>query len=387
MKKFIVFTFLTAFLFPTIYLSAQEIVQDKHETIKARVIEILSEKKEIIPGTRTEQLIQEINVEISHGTSKGKIIKITNDYSPLEKGDTIYISHIIPWDGGTELYMVSEPYRLPALAWLTGIFILAVIVFGGKQGLRGLLSLIASLAFIALFLLPGIMKGYSPILVSIGVASLIIVLGSYVTHGFNKTTSAAVIGMIATVSFVGLLAHLSINWTDLTGFGNDEAAYLNLNFGGTINLVGLLTGGILIGLLGVMYDAAIGQAISVEELNRVAPHLSRKTIYTRAIRIGREHIGALINTLAIAYVGASLPLLLLFYSGADSIAVTLNREIFATEIVRSLVGSIGLVLAVPITTLIAVLVIMKKRSDSASPEEIEKEKKAVENLAHAGHKH
>ncbi len=134
-----------------------------------------------------------------------------------------------------------------------------------------------------------------------------------------------------------------------------------------------------------MYDAAIGQAISVEELHRIAPHIDRKTVYSRALRIGREHIGALVNTLAIAYVGASLPLLLLFYfASGESIGIIINREIFSTEIVRSLIGSIGLVLAVPITTAIAVLVLMKKSARHAPADEIEKERHALE---HAGHRH
>jgi uncharacterized membrane protein len=382
MSKYIFLFIAISFLFPS-FASAQEVVQDVHETLKAKVVEIVSEKIEIIPGTDTKQFIQELRVQILSGARTGKIVPLTNDYSKLEKGDGLYVTHIIPWDGGSEVYAMSEPYRLPALMWLGIFFVLAVIVFGGKQGLRGLLSLLASLAFIALFLLPGIMHGYSPVLVSIGVASLIIILGSYVTHGFNKTTSAAVIGMIITVALVGLLAHLSIGWTDLSGFGNDEATYLNFNSDGKINLLGLLLGGILIGLLGVMYDAAIGQSISVEELHRVAPHMPRKAIYARALRIGREHIGALVNTLAIAYVGASLPLLLLFYGSAESASIMINREIFATEIVRSLVGSIGLILTVPITTLISVWMIVKNTDDS-DPVTIAKEKEA---LKHVGHTH
>lgn len=364
--------------------NAQEIIKDTEETLKARVVEILDEQEELVAGTETKATVQELLVEILSGSKSGETLSIRNDFTPLEVGDTFYLLRLVHGENQRELYSVSEPYRLPALAWLTALFIIAVFVFGGKQGLRGLASLIGSLAFIYFMLLPGIMSGYSPVLVSIVVSSFIIVLGSYVTHGWNKTTSSAVIGMIVTVAFIGLLAHISIQITQLTGYGADEAVYLNFNSRGTIDLAGLLLGGILIGLLGVMYDAAIGQSISVEELHRVAPHLSRKTIYLRAVRIGREHIGALVNTLAIAYVGASLPLLLLFYSYAnESIAVIMNREIFATEIVRSLVGSIGLILTVPITTLISVSMLVKKRN-TTNKEVLEKELHAIE---HAGHTH
>ena len=139
----------------------------------------------------------------------------------------------------------------------------------------------------------------------------------------------------------------------------------------------------LIGLLGVLYDVAIGQAISVEELHTIAPHISRGVIYKRAIRIGREHIGALVNTLAIAYVGVSLPLLLLYsQSSTESIGMTLNRELFATEIIRTMIGSIGLVLAVPITTFISVWFLMRANDHSVSAEKIEKEREALEHFEH-----
>ncbi len=147
---------------------------------------------------------------------------------------------------------------------------------------------------------------------------------------------------------------------NLTGYTSDEALYLNFDTRGQINFVGLLFGGIMIGLLGVLYDIAIGQAIAIEELFRAGKHLSRADVYRRGIRIGREHIGALVNTLAIAYVGVALPLLLLITnSSTKNFAALINREMFATEIVRILIGSIGLILAVPITTLIASALLSK----------------------------
>ncbi len=218
-----------------------------------------------------------------------------------------------------------------------------------------------SIAAIVDVLLPGILHGYSPILLSIGISSLIVLVSSYVTHGFNRTTTAAVVGMIVTIVITGLLAYLAVVTTHLTGFSNEEAAYLNFQTTGSIDFVSLLLGGIMIGLLGIMYDAAIGQAVAIEELSTAAEHLSRKEIFWRATRIGREHIGALINTLAIAYVGASLPLLLLLHFSNSTLGVTLNEEIFASEIVRTVIGSIGLILAVPITTSIATWMLVKPK--------------------------
>ncbi len=384
MKKFIC-AFIAIFsLFPSYAVFGQELVEDSQEIVKAEVIEIISDIREEIPGLNTDHQVQKLRVEILQGESAGKTVEVDNDFIDLEIGDVFYLRHITPWDGGEDLYSVSDPYRLPSLLFLAILFIVLTIIFGGKQGARGLLSLAGSLALIGFVLLPAIMKGYSPVAVSIGVSSLIVVLGSYVTHGFNKTTTSAVVGMIVTIAFIGLFARYSIHLTELTGFETDEATYLNFNTQGKIDLPGLLLGGILIGLLGVMYDAAIGQSISVEELHRVAPHLSRRTIYKRAIRIGREHIGALVNTLAIAYVGASLPLLLLFYASPESSIVIMNREVFSAEIVRSLVGSIGLILAVPITTLISTFMLIKKSEKTADEKTLEEERHALE---HAGHHH
>ncbi len=336
-------------------LFAQELVADTSVTMKARVVDVLSQERQEIPGTGVMATYQTVEVEILDGPERGRTIIVENDYLVLEEGDVFYLNHITSGIDGSEYYSVSEPYRLPALLTLTILFIAVVVLFGGMQGLRGLLALAGSLFFIAFLLLPGIMKGYPPILVAVGVASIIIVGASYVTHGFTRTTSVAVFGMILTVCLTGILAYVAIPFAQLSGFASDETVYLNMNTRGTLNFAGLLIGSIIIGTLGVLYDAAIGQAVAVEELFAAGGNLSRKHVYLRALRIGREHIGALVNTLAIAYVGASLPLLLLFYGfGNGSVLMSLNKEIFATEIVRTIVGSIGIVLAVPITTGIAV---------------------------------
>jgi len=334
---------------------AQELVTDDISVLRARVIEVVQRTTETVPGTNVEQVYQTIRAEILEGDEKGTTVTVENDHLELREGDTFYLTHTVSMLDGASYYSVAERTRLMPLVILTLLFIGVVALFGGIQGIRGLGALIASFVFIGLFLLPGIVHGYSPVLVSVGVASLIVLIGSYVTHGFTRTTTAAVIGMVGTIALTGFLAYFSIQFTYLTGWSSEEITYLHLNFQGQLDLTGLLLGGILIGLLGVLYDAAIGQAVSVEEIARAGEKLTRKEVYMRVLRIGREHVGALVNTLAIAYAGASLPLLLLFYGAGDmSIGQIVSREFFATEIVRILVGSIGLVLAVPITTAVAV---------------------------------
>lgn len=370
---------------PTLHAQESILLQDDVQILKAQVVEIVSEESTTVPGVSLGAQVQTLKARILEGSKADQIVIFKNDYVALGLDELFYIRIITEADDGRVMYSVQEPYRLDVIFWLTVIFIVLVIVFGGIQGIRGIASLLGSLILIAYVLLPGILSGYSPIVVSIGVSALIIIVGSYITHGFNKTTSSAVVGMIVTVLLVGIAAYMSVHVGNLTGFSSEEAIYLNFDTSGSIDFLGLLMGGIMIGLLGVLYDVAIGQAISVEELHRIAPHVSRVTVYKRAIRMGREHIGALVNTLAIAYVGVSLPLLLLYmHSSTGSLLQTVNSEIFATEIIRTMIGSIGLVLAVPITTLIAVLMLMKKPDTQVSSDIVHAEEHAME---HAGHHH
>jgi len=344
-------------------------IQDAQVYEKARVVEVSDQKTKTIPGTDTLTQSQILKAEILDGPDTGMVVTFENDYpTQLEKGDTFYARHQTNHFDNTDLWSVADPYRLPVLGILTLLFIVLIFVFGGIQGVRGLASLCGSLLLIFYVLIPGIYGGYSPILVSIGVSSLIIIIGSYITHGFNRTTSAAVFGMIGTVFITGLAGYWVVHAAHLSGYTSEENVYLNFDTHGTISMVGLLFGGIMIGMLGVLYDIAIGQAVAVEELFSAGAHLGHKEIYSRAIRIGREHIGALVNTLAIAYVGAALPLLLLIQSSNTGILFMLNSELFATEIVRILIGSIGLILGVPITTLIATYILAGQKHSARSQE-------------------
>lgn len=359
----VVFSF--GLLFPST-TSAQELRIDTVTTEKGKVMEVLSEDTRIISGLDLPQTIQTIRAQVLTGESKGTDLVIENDYLMLEKGDVFYFIKNVRAEDGAVTYFVSEPDRIPVLAGLLVLFLIAVFWVGGKQGIRGLVTLVGSLVLIMGVFLPGLLRGFPPVLASLVVSALIIVLGSYVTHGKNKTTHAAVVGMLLTIVITSLLAWVAVSAGKLSGLSSDEAVYLTVNTRGSIDMAGLLLGGILIGLLGILYDVAIGQAVAVEELGSAGAHLSPKEIYRRALRMGREHIGALVDTLAIVYVGAALPLLLLFFmngTGSAGVLEILNREVFAEEIVRILVGSIGLIIAVPITTLIATRMLINKKPE------------------------
>ena len=339
-----------------------------HEYLEeARVSSTTPLGAETEPWSGAQMQNQLVAVEVLQGPDKGTTATFTNNYTQVRSGDLVYVRHTVG-GFGPDMWSISDPYRLNVLAWVAVGFLILLLVFGGLQGIRALASLIGSLVLIFYLLIPAIYNGHSPILVSIGVASLIIIVGSYITHGFNRTTTIAMASMVLTVAVVGGIAYFVIRAAQLSGYTTEEAAYLSLDLNGNIDLIGLLFGGIMIGLLRVLYDIAIGQAIAVEELIAAAAHYTRKQVFGRAMRIGREHIGALVNTLAIAYVGAALPLLLLFRQTEDvSVLYLINSERFATEIIRILMGSSGLVLAVPITTLIATY-FLYGRSSAASAE-------------------
>lgn len=343
---------------------AQNMLPDVETLSKARVVSVSDERVEMVAGTDATHEMQTLSALVLDGPERGETVTFVNDFTQLDEGDVFYLKHLESPLDGTEFYSVADPYRLPVLIVLAVVFLVLLFMFGGVQGVRGLVSLVGSLILIFYLLLPGIIAGYPPVLVAVGVSSLIIIAGSYITHGFNRTTTSAVLGMIATVVLSGLAAWYVVGAASLSGYSSEESTYLYFQYGGTLDLVGILMSGIIIGLLGVLYDVAIGQAVSVEELMSAGKHLSKPEIYKKALRIGREHIGALVNTLAIAYVGVSLPLLLLLDNAGAPIGYILNGEVLSTEIIRILIGASGIILAVPITTAIAVFLISSGASSA-----------------------
>lgn len=333
------------------------LVQDKIEIVKAKVIDVLEQEKRQVPGTDVHAVYQKIQAEVLEGENKNKIVTVENDYIVLEKGDRFFLRHTVDGLDGREMYSVRDIDRRGVMIFFVALFIVVVLLFSGKQGIRSLIGLAGSFFVILYVLVPSLLNGYPPVFTSIGIASIILFFAIYFTHGFNRISTVAFSGTVLAVVITGILAYLGVTLANLTGFATDEAVYLNLNTGGVLDFTGLLLGGIMIGVLGVLDDIAVTQAAVVSELYDSASHLSKKEVYVKALRVGKEHVGALVNTLALAYTGASLPLILLFSTSDSSLASIINQEVFATEIIRTIVGSIGLILTVPITTLLAVYVL------------------------------
>jgi len=336
-----------------------------------------------------------VTARILNGTDKGTTIQLetsgtVGDGGEMSQGDTMYVTRFPSVSSTTSsnpyTYESVDHYRIPVIIFFVLLFLVCIIFIGGKQGMRGLVTLAGIIFLIAFVLLPGVLHGYSPILLSIIIACLIASIGAYITHGFSKMTTSAVLGMIATIIGVTILADIAVHLANLSGI-TDETTFnlLSISGYGDVNFQALLLGGIIIGFLGVLYDAAIGQAVAVEELVAVAPHLPRSVIYRRAFRIGREHIGALVNTLILAYVGVSLPVLLT-YSGYSLFssqynAPVINQQFIVAEILRMTIGGIGLVLTIPITTFIAVWMLMSEHSGT-NPKVLREEQEKIDHIVH-----
>jgi uncharacterized membrane protein len=233
-------------------------------------------------------------------------------------------------------------------------FCAAVIVaFGRWRGLTAIIGLGVSFALLLLFVIPAILDGEPPLLVAIVGSSAIMFAVLYLTHGVNVHTSVAILGTLASLVVTGLLGAAFTAMTKLTGFGSEETLYLSMAQG-NVDMRGLLLAGIIIGALGVLDDVTVTQATTVAELAQSPT--SRRELYRSATRVGRAHVASAVNTIVLAYAGASLPLLLLVVAGGRGVSELLTSQYLALEIVRSAVGTIGLVAAVPITTALAALV-------------------------------
>ncbi|MFC4120119.1 YibE/F family protein [Nonomuraea zeae] len=264
-------------------------------------------------------------------------------------------------------YQISDHDRATPL-WLFGAaFALAVIAFGRWRGVTALVGLAVTFVLLLTFVIPGILEGRSPMLVAITGAAAIMLAVLYLTHGFSVSTSMAVLGTLASLALTGLLSYGALGFARLNGITDDSALTLGMSL--SIDTQGLLLASIIIGALGVLDDVTVTQAVTVAELAHANPSYGFARLYRAAGRIGRAHIASVINTIILAYAGASLPLLLLFSIGEQPLGDVLTTPVIAQEIVRSIVGTLGLIAAVPITTALAALTASRahRPADAAGP--------------------
>ncbi|MFF9200443.1 YibE/F family protein [Streptomyces sp. NPDC014986] len=257
-------------------------------------------------------------------------------------------------------YSVTDVNRRFPLTLLAGIFALAVVAVGRLRGVMALVALAISFLVLNFFVLPAILQGSNPLVVAVVGASAIMLIALYLCHGLSARTSVAVLGTLISLLLIGILGSVFIGWAALTGDTDDNTGLIHGLYP-EIDMSGLLLAGVIIGSLGVLDDVTVTQTSAVWELHDANPSMGWRELYRAGIRIGRDHIASVVNTLVLAYAGAALPLLLLFSIAQSSVGTVANSELVAEEIVRTLIGSIGLVASVPVTTALAALVVSADR--------------------------
>ncbi|MFI6510438.1 YibE/F family protein [Streptosporangium sp. NPDC050855] len=273
-------------------------------------------------------------------------------------GDDVVLIHSPGGEPEVAPYQISDHDRSSPLSLAGAAFALAVIAFGRWRGLMALIGLGITFVLLLTFVIPAILAGSPPLPVAVVGAAAIMLTVLYLTHGFTLTTSVAIVGTVASLSLTGALAYAAIDLVRLNGITDESSFYLDTSH--RINTQGLLLASIIIGSLGVLDDVTVTQAATVGELARANPGYGFGRLYRAAARVGRSHIASVINTIVLAYAGASLPLLLLISVGEQPLGDTVTNPVLAQEIVRSVVGTLGLIAAVPITTALAALAVTRR---------------------------
>ena len=326
-------------------------------TYRAEVTLVLEEGEIDLGGTL--QTYQILRVKLLEGEYAG--IPMEVDYGKrqihpegirFDVGDVILVSLSQGPDGVLNAYF-ADYVRTPMLGWLALAFALAIVVTGKWKGFRSLLGMAFSLFVIIGYIIPHILIGEDPVRVSIIGSAILLTVTLYLTYGWTLKTHASTLGMFVVLVLTGTLAWFAIQLTRLNGTGSEEALFLMQMSAVTINLRGLMLGGMIIGALGVLDDLVTTQSSAVFELHATDEMLGFRALVARAMRIGQDHVAATVNTLVLAYAGASLPALLMFSLNRGNYLTLINFEFIAEEVVRTLVGSLGLIAAVPITTVIA----------------------------------
>lgn len=355
MKKFLIFLFLLSIPFLCLAETGNT------EVFEAKVLDIIQEKT-ITTESGTEIVQQDVKLRGLNDEWQGRDFEVKgiNDLEvvtsvQVEKGDKVLVSKSTNFEGN-EQFMITDHVRRGSLYWLAAVFALLLIIVGGKQGWKAIISLLITFFVIMKLIIPNIVSGFSPLIISLFGSVIILGIIVYITWGFKKKAHIAIFSILISLGITGLISILFTKLTKLSGLADDEILFLVGNSGITINFEGLLLAGIIIGTLGVLDDVVISQISTIEQLKNANSDFKQVELYKRGMNVGVDHISSMTNTLFLAYAGASIPLLLLFTFQQEpfvGFSQIINNELIATEIVRTLVGSIGIILAVPIATFIA----------------------------------
>ncbi|HSR31970.1 MAG TPA: YibE/F family protein [Anaerolineae bacterium] len=346
-----------------------DLTPGESEILRALVVDVLEEGT--LDQVDFSQPYQHLLLRITTGPLSDHEIVVehgslvfTNQDRLFQEGDRVLVEHSRTLDG-EDVFYLTDYVRTRPLLWLTLLFAAATLLLSGWQGVRSLIGMGVSLAVIISFIVPQILDGRNPLFIAILGSVVMMGISLYLVYGWKAKTHVAVFGLFASLIVTGLLAVWFVNWTRLSGFGAEEASFLQVA-GVRLDTQGLLLAGIIVGTLGALDDIAIGQSSAIFELSKANPSLDWRALFKHGMTIGRDHIAAMVNTLLLAYVGAALPLVLLFSVFTESLGITINRAIIAEEIVRTLVGSLGLLAGVPLTSLFAALVVQREARRSGA---------------------
>jgi uncharacterized membrane protein len=327
------------------------------QSARARVTAVVDEGRIEVEGR--DQLYQVLRVQVLDGEFQGVPFDVDYgrrsmrfDEARFVPGDEVYLLISQLPDNTIRAYYDDYVRSRPLLILFAG-FVLSILVLGRWKGLRSLVALGFSMLVIIGYIIPHILAGEDPVKVSLIGSTILLGVTLYLTYGWNLKTHASILSMLLTLAMAGGLSLLFVGLTRLTGYGDESSMFLMQFSAVQIDPRGLLLGGMIIGSLGVLDDLVTSQSAAVVEIHDANPALGFRRVFEKAMRVGRDHVAATVNTLVLAYTGASLPLLLMFTLAQGSYGYLLNSEYIAEEVVRTLVGSLALVAAVPISTLIA----------------------------------
>ncbi len=336
---------------------------------KSNIAESIVAESESADVTRVEefacsgfqsQTCAKVSIELRSGPREGDRSSLSLQSGGLDPdvdvGDRVRVVENITPPGAEPIagqeFSLSDFERGRPMLFLALMFAGLVILFGRLRGALSLVGLGLSLALVLLFVAPAIQNGESPLAVAVVGAMAVMLVTITLAHGLGPKSLAAILGTAASLTVTVTLAVIFTDLTHLTGLSSEEATFLLANEGG-LSLDGLLLAGMVIGALGVLDDVTISQASTVLALRGANPAQRFRELFGRALDVGRDHVSATVNTLVLAYVGAALPILLIFTAAPLGFVEAVNLELIAKEVVATLVGSIGLITAVPITTALA----------------------------------
>lgn len=363
MKKYILLIILALFASVfNVYADEEPIMY----TEKAVILEV--EGIENIEFEDYEMEQQYVKLKILSGKYNNKTLDVINNLSGnpaydirVKANDKVVVVIEEQVNGDIDVF-ISEYLRQDYILYLSIIFILFILVVGKQKGVKSVITLTITLFGVVKILLPLVLKGFNPIITTICVSIGITGITLFIISGVNTKSISAIIGTTGGVLTSGILAYYVGSKIKLTGLNSEEAIMLS-TIGDSINLdfKSLLFAGIIMGALGAVMDVGMSIASSIEEIHKANPSLSKKELFASGMNVGRDIMGTMTNTLILAYTGSSIPLLLLFMYYEPSIVKILNLDIIATEIVRSLSGSIGLIVAIPLTALVSSMLIKNKK--------------------------